>query len=140
QLTDAMHDEGDLRAVPLQAPRRADRQGVLRLLLLRSGPADGSDGLGEFAHAPAREFPAGKALRALARPLATAGEPPPGLSLLCIGRHGAAGLHGGRLLRGPDRRRAPARQKFAGTAVYRGDRGLRECDLLALALGLDVHA
>ena len=39
QLADAVHDEGDLRAVPAAAPRSGDRQGQLRVLLLQPGPA-----------------------------------------------------------------------------------------------------
>src|SRR6267142_493996 len=66
QLADAVHDEGDLRAVPVQAPRPADGQGELRVLLLRSGPADGRDGLGEPAHAAARELAAREAVGAVA--------------------------------------------------------------------------
>src|SRR6185369_96015 len=66
QLADAVHDEGDLRAVPVQAPGPADGQGELRVLLLRSGPADGSDGLGKSEDAPARELAAGKAVGAVA--------------------------------------------------------------------------
>ncbi len=40
QFADAMHDEGDLRAVPAAAPRPGDRQGDLRVLVLQPGPAD----------------------------------------------------------------------------------------------------
>ena len=39
QLADAVHDEGDLRAVPAAAARPGDGQGHLRLLLLQPGPA-----------------------------------------------------------------------------------------------------
>src|SRR5207245_3844443 len=80
QLTDAVHDEGDLRAVLVQAPRSANRQGILRVLLLRSGPAHGPDGLGQPAHAPARKLPPRKALRALAGLPARANQPAQGVS------------------------------------------------------------
>ena len=39
QLTDAVHDERDLRAVPAAARRPGDRQDDLRLLVLQPGPA-----------------------------------------------------------------------------------------------------
>src|SRR5207244_3267694 len=39
QQPHAMHDEGDLRAVPAAARRPADRQDELRVLLLQPGPA-----------------------------------------------------------------------------------------------------
>ena len=39
QLADAVHDEGNLRAVPAAAARSADRQDALRVLLLQPGPA-----------------------------------------------------------------------------------------------------
>src|SRR5207249_4074292 len=81
QLPDAMHDEGDLRPVLVQAPRPAHRQGILRLLLLRSGPAHGRDGLGQPAHAPARKLTAGKALRALAGLPSSANHSAPGVTL-----------------------------------------------------------
>ncbi len=68
QLADAMHDEGDLRAVPAEAPRPADRQGIDRLHLLRSGPADGPHRLGQPARAPAQQFTTRKALGAVAGP------------------------------------------------------------------------
>ena len=42
QFADAMHDEGNLRAMPAAAPRSGDRQGQLRVLLLQPGPADRS--------------------------------------------------------------------------------------------------
>ena len=38
QLADAMHDEGDLRAVPAAPQRPGDRQRDGRLLLLQPGP------------------------------------------------------------------------------------------------------
>ena len=38
QLADAVHDEGDLRAVPAAPRRSGDRQGDGRLLLLQPGP------------------------------------------------------------------------------------------------------
>src|SRR5258706_14889682 len=72
-----MHDEGDLRAVPAEAPRSADRQGIDRLHLLRSGPADGSNRLGEPARAPALQFAAGEALRAVAGPATRDEQAPP---------------------------------------------------------------
>ena len=39
QLADAMHDEGDLRAVPAAARRSGDGEDELRLLVLQPGPA-----------------------------------------------------------------------------------------------------
>ena len=39
QLADAMHDEGDLRAMPAAASRSGHRQGQLRVLVLQPGPA-----------------------------------------------------------------------------------------------------
>ncbi len=38
QFTDAMHDEGDLRAVPAAARRSGDGEGELRVLVLQPGP------------------------------------------------------------------------------------------------------
>src|SRR5205814_4362266 len=79
QLAEAMHDEGDLRPVPVQAPRPGDGEGELRVLLLRPGPADGRDGLGEPPHAPARELSAREADGAGAGVLAGAGGTAEGL-------------------------------------------------------------
>src|SRR5438552_17307808 len=70
-----MQDTSEPRACTVQAPRSGDGQGKLRLLRLRSGPADGPDGLGTPARAPARQFDAGKALRAVARALPRARRP-----------------------------------------------------------------
>ena len=44
QLADAVHDEGSLRAVPAEARGSCNRQGVDHLLVLESGPGDGSRG------------------------------------------------------------------------------------------------
>ena len=57
QLADAMHDEGDLRAVPATASRPGDRRGELRLLVLQPGPADRSRRLRRARGAARRRTP-----------------------------------------------------------------------------------
>src|SRR5262249_9781562 len=61
QLSDAMHDEGSLRAMPAEAHRSSDRKGNHHLFLSESGPADGSRGLQKPEHASSAEHSAGKA-------------------------------------------------------------------------------
>ena len=72
QLPDAMHDEGNLRAMPAAAPRSGDRQDDLRVLLLQPGPAARPGGLRRPRPAPGAERRAGKAHRALDRALPAA--------------------------------------------------------------------
>ncbi len=54
QLADAMHDEGDLRAVPATPLRPGDRHRDGRLLLLQPGPGDGRRRFPDAAPPPRR--------------------------------------------------------------------------------------
>ena len=63
QLADAVHDEGSLRAVPAEARRSEDRQGVDHLLVLQPGSGDGPRRLPEPRRASAAEHRAGEARR-----------------------------------------------------------------------------
>src|SRR6185436_21017624 len=65
QLADAMHDEGDLRAVPAAPHRPGDGQGDDRVLLLEPGPAAGRRRLEEPRRPPPPEHRPGKADRPL---------------------------------------------------------------------------
>ncbi len=76
QLSDAVHDEGSLRAVPAEARRSRNRQRDDHLFLPESGSADGSCRLQESQHTTAAEHRSGKAQQPLA------GLPPGGLRLL----------------------------------------------------------
>src|SRR5262249_386654 len=60
QLTDAVHDEGNLRAVPAAARGPRDRQDELRLLVLQPGPAPRPGGFCRAGRAPETELGAGK--------------------------------------------------------------------------------
>ena len=66
QLADAVHDEGRLRPVSLQAHRPRDRRGVLRLLLLQPGPGARPRRFPQPRRPPQTELRAGKALGDLA--------------------------------------------------------------------------
>src|SRR5204863_2416680 len=66
---DAMHDEGDLRAVPAAARRPADRQDDLRVFLLQPGPAARPGRFRRARPAPCAEWRAGEAHRVVDRPL-----------------------------------------------------------------------
>ena len=74
QLADAVHDEGDLRAVPAAAARPGDRQGHVRVLLLQPGPAARPRRLRGARPAPGAERRAGEAHGAVDR--ADAAHPP----------------------------------------------------------------
>ena len=67
QLTDAVHDEGSLRAVPAEARRSGDRQRDDYLLLLQPGPGARSRRLPEPGRAVAPEHRAGEAVEPLVR-------------------------------------------------------------------------
>ncbi len=69
QLADAVHDEGDLRAVPAAAARSADRRGDVRVLLLQPGPAARLRRLPRAVRPPAPELAAGEADGAVDRAL-----------------------------------------------------------------------
>ena len=62
QLTDAVHDERSVRAVPAEARGSADGQGVHHFFLLQPGSGDGSRGLSEPGGALAPEHDAGEAV------------------------------------------------------------------------------
>jgi NAD(P)H-flavin reductase len=66
QFTDAVHDEGNLRAVFAAAPRSAHWEDDIRLLLLQPGPAARLCGLEGARPAAAPEFRAGEAHRRMA--------------------------------------------------------------------------
>ena len=69
QLADAMHDEGDLRAVSAASPRPHQRQDQLRLFLLQPGSAARPGGFWRTRRAAATEFGAGEADLAMDRAL-----------------------------------------------------------------------
>ena len=69
QFSDAVHDEGDLRAMPAAAARSRHGQGLLRVLLLQSGPAARSRRLSGTGRAARAELGAGEAHRAVDRAL-----------------------------------------------------------------------
>ena len=69
QLADAVHDEGDLRAVPASAQGSDDRRRDGGVLLLQSGSAARSRRFRQPAHAPLAERRAGEADQAVDRPL-----------------------------------------------------------------------
>ena len=75
QLADAMHDEGDLRAVPAAPLRQGERHRNRRVLLLQPGPGHGPRRFPGIAPAPVAERRAGKADKALDRPLPEAPRP-----------------------------------------------------------------
>src|SRR5206468_518955 len=60
QLADAMHAQGDLRAVPAAAPRPAHRKENLRVLLLQPGPGPRQRRLRRLVRAAQAEFLAGE--------------------------------------------------------------------------------
>ena len=72
QLADAVHDEGDLRAVPAAPPRPGHRHRDRRLLLLQPGPGDGPRRLPHPAPPPLAKRRPGKTHQALGRPLPAA--------------------------------------------------------------------
>jgi NADPH-dependent glutamate synthase beta subunit-like oxidoreductase len=65
QLADAVHDEGDLRAMPAAAARSRHGQDELCVLVLQPGPAARSRRLPGARHAPQAERRAGEAHRAV---------------------------------------------------------------------------
>ncbi len=67
QLADAVHDEGDLRAMPAAASRSGDGRGQLRVLLLQPGPADRPRRLRRARGAAHAELGAGEADGAMDR-------------------------------------------------------------------------
>ena len=69
QLADAVHDEGDLRAVPAAAQRSGHGQGQLRVLLLQPGPAARCRRFSGARGAARAEFGAGEADGAVDRAL-----------------------------------------------------------------------
>ena len=69
QLADAVHDEGDLRAMPATAPRPGVRQAVVCIFLLQSGPAHRPRRLSRTVRAARAEFGAGKVDGAVGRAL-----------------------------------------------------------------------
>ena len=72
QLADAMHDEGNLRAVPAGASRSRDRRRARGILLLQSGSGPRSRRFRQSARPPRPERRAGEAHAAVDRPLAAA--------------------------------------------------------------------
>ena len=66
---DAVHDEGDLRAVPAAAQRSNHRRRNGSVLLLQPGPANGPRRLRQPAHPPVAERRAGKTNQAVDRSL-----------------------------------------------------------------------
>src|SRR5579863_10402765 len=79
-----MHDEGDLRTM-LAAPQGPeDRRGDGGVLLLQSGPAARSSGLGQSAHAPFAERGLGEADQAVDRPLPAAARRAAGARSDCL--------------------------------------------------------
>jgi hypothetical protein len=116
QLADAVHDEGDLRAVPAAAPRSRHRHRNGRLLLLQPGPGNGPRRFPGPASAPHPERRPGKADQALGRPL-----PPPPRRAPCngcgvVGRKRGASRHsagsGCGAPAGHSRPASPRRTKF----------------------------
>src|SRR5690606_39783664 len=73
QLADAMHDEGDLRAMPAAARGSGNGRADLRVLLLQPGPAARQGGFRGIGGAPGTEQRPGKAHRAMDRSLPAAG-------------------------------------------------------------------
>ena len=75
QLADAMHDEGDLRAMSPGAEGPGDRRGDGRVLLLQPGPALGPSRFPRAARAARPERGAGKAQQAMGRSLPAPSRP-----------------------------------------------------------------
>ena len=69
QFADAVHDEGDLRAMPAAAPRSRDGQAFVCLLVFQPGPADRPRRFPGPRRAPRAECRAGEADRAMDWPL-----------------------------------------------------------------------
>ncbi len=69
QLADAVHDEGDLRAMPAAASRPRDRQAFVRVLLFQPGPADRPCRFSRPVRAARAKFRAGETDRAVDRTL-----------------------------------------------------------------------
>ncbi len=61
QLADAVHDEGNLRAVSAAAPRSGNGKAELRLLLFQPGPGDRPCRFSGLVRTPRAEFGAGEA-------------------------------------------------------------------------------
>src|SRR6202040_3595763 len=78
QLADAVHDEGDLRAVPAAPPRPGDRHRDRRLLLLQPGPGNGPRRFPHPAPPPLTKRRPGKTHQTLGRPLPAASGRAPG--------------------------------------------------------------
>ena len=87
QLADAVHDEGDLRAVPAAPLRPGERHRNGRVLVLQPGPGHGPRRFSDAAPAPVAERRAGKADQAVDRPLPEAPGPARG------GRGGGVTVH-----------------------------------------------
>ena len=78
QLADAMHDEGDLRAMPAAPPGSGDRHRDRGVFLLQPGSGDGPGRFRGAAPPPFAERRPGKIDQAVDRPLSAAPRPPPG--------------------------------------------------------------
>jgi len=77
QLADAVHDEGDLRAMPAAPPGSLDGHRDGRLLLLQPGPGNGPRRLPHPAPPPLTKRRPGKTHQAVGRPLpAASGQAP----------------------------------------------------------------
>ncbi len=76
QLADAVHDEGDLRAMPAAASRSGDGRGDGGVLLLQSGSIARSCGFHQPAYAPVAKWRAGEVDEAMDRPVFAADRQP----------------------------------------------------------------